>query len=172
MAKKQPVKLPAKVVDRKGIELERPVWMSEQEWMKMSEDQKEFGTPSSPKARHEESEWIPNPDLDRATRPNTSRDPAHYTWESMNPKVAESELRTRAGYLDVARRYGITVDARLDTDTITRVVQSGMSMYRRERRVQAHMRHMRRKEIARRIVAGVILAGLVAVITAAALGAI
>ncbi len=77
-----------------------------------SEDKKEFGTPSSPKARHEGSEWIPNPDLDRST--------------SKYSQMSKRELEI------VGRKYGVEVDKRMRKATIIRIVELAEEAYEAE----------------------------------------
>jgi hypothetical protein len=79
---------------------------------KKSEAKKEFGTPSSPKARQEESEWIPNPDLNRST--------------SKYSQMSKRELEI------VGRQYGVEVDRRLRKATIIRIVELAEEAFRKE----------------------------------------
>ena len=82
-------------------------------WNSKSEE-KEFGTPSSPKARHDktQSEWIPNPDLDRE----------HGDYSLMSKRELEI----------LGRKYGVEIDRRLRKATCVRIVESAIEMHRKE----------------------------------------
>lgn len=101
---------------------------------KKSEDKKEFGTPSSPKARHEGSEWIPNPDLDRST--------------SKYSQMSKRELEI------VGRQYGVEVDRRLRKATIIRIVQLAEEAYKKE---QAMMEDPFAKKLLQGIFIGMVI---------------
>lgn len=101
---------------------------------KKSEDKKEFGTPSSPKARHEGSEWIPNPDLDRST--------------SKYSQMSKRELEI------VGRKYGVEVDRRLRKATIIRIVQLAEEAYKKE---QAMMEDPFAKKLLQGIFIGMVI---------------
>ena len=80
-------------------------------WNNKSEE-KEFGTPSSPSARHEESEWVANPDLDRE----------HGDYSLMSKRELEI----------LGRKYGVEIDRRLRKATCVRIVESAIEMHRKE----------------------------------------
>jgi len=101
---------------------------------KKSEAKKEFGTPSSPKARHEESEWIPNPDLDRST--------------SKYSQMSKRELEI------VGRKYGVEVDRRLRKATIIRIVQLAEEAFLKE---QAMMEDPFAKKLLQGIFIGMVI---------------
>ena len=101
---------------------------------KKSEAKKEFGTPSSPKARHEESEWIPNPDLDRST--------------SKYSQMSKRELEI------VGRKYGVEVDRRLRKATIIRIVQLAEEAFEKE---QAMMEDPFAKKLLQGIFIGMVI---------------
>ena len=131
------------VLDHSGIELEKPVWMSEEDWIKMSEDQKEFGTHSSRKARHEE----------------------------MNPRrgiadaiaTCDCAQLTREELLAVAAIFGIVVDSRLTEATIHRVVQSGLDIMNRESAMSKQRAKLQRRDKMRAIVATLMILGIACV---------
>ena len=102
-------------------------------WIKKSEE-KEFGTPSSPKARHEESEWIPNPDLDRTTNKYS--------------EMSKRELEI------IGRKYGIEVDRRLRKHTIIRIVQLAEEAFLKE---QAMMENPFAKKLLQGIFVGIVI---------------
>ena len=90
---------------------------------KKSEDKKEFGTPSSRKARHDkkhppinagyaESQWIANPDLDRTTTAYSG--------------MTKRELET------LGRQYGVEIDRRLKRSTIIRIIELAEEAHRKE----------------------------------------
>lgn len=101
---------------------------------KKSEAKKEFGTPSSPKARHEESEWIPNPDLDRST--------------SKYSQMSKRELEI------IGRKYGVEVDRRLRKATIIRIVQLAEEAFEKE---QAMMEDPFAKKLLQGIFVGIVI---------------
>ncbi len=125
-AKKAPAKKPVKVTFKEVVDT--PDWETKEKARKelreqyidktvvgkirKSEDKKEFGTPSSPKARHEGSEWIPNPDLDRST--------------SKYSQMSKRELEI------VGRKYGVEVDNRMRKATIIRIVELAEEAYEAE----------------------------------------
>lgn len=91
-------------------------------WNNKSEE-KEFGTPSSPKARHDkkhppinagyaESQWVPNPDLDRTT--------------TMYSGMTKRELET------LGHKYGVEIDRRLKRSTIIRIIELAEEAHRKE----------------------------------------
>ena len=107
MKKKPAAKKPApkrKVQGDKATSVKAP-------WIKKSEE-KEFGTPSSPKARHEESEWVANPDLDRE----------HGDYSLMSKRELEI----------LGRKYGVEIDRRLRRSTCIRIIESAIEMHRKE----------------------------------------
>ena len=106
-------------------------------WIKKSEAKKEFGTPSSPKARHEESEWIPNPDLDRTT--------------SKYSQMSKRELEI------IGRKYGVEVDRRLRKHTIIRIIELAEEAFKKE---QAMMDDTLHKKLLQAIFIGIVI-GLV-----------
>ena len=127
MKKKPAAKKPApkrKVQGDKATSVKAP-------WIKKSEE-KEFGTPSSPKARHEESEWIPNPDLDRST--------------SKYSEMSKRELEI------VGRQYGVEVDRRLRKHTIIRIVELAEEAFKKE---QAMMEDPMHKKLLQAIFIGI-----------------
>jgi hypothetical protein len=86
-------------------------------------EEKEFGTPSSPKARHDkkhppinagyaESQWVPNPDLDRTT--------------TMYSGMTKRELET------LGHKYGVEIDRRLKRSTIIRIIELAEEAHRKE----------------------------------------
>ena len=90
---------------------------------KKSEDKKEFGTPSSRKARHDkkhppinagyaESQWIANPDLDRTTTAYSG--------------MTKRELET------LGHEYGVEIDRRLKRSTIIRIIELAEEAHRKE----------------------------------------
>ena len=100
-------------------------------WIKKSEE-KEFGTPSSQKARYEESEWIPNPDLDRTT--------------SKYSEMSKRELEI------IGRKYGVEVDRRLRKHTIIRIVELAEEAFKKE---QAMMEDPMHKKLLQAIFIGI-----------------
>ena len=112
-----------------------------------SEDKKEFGTPSSPKARHEGSEWIPNPDLDRST--------GKYS------QMSKRELEI------VGRQYGVEVDRRLRRSTIIRIVELAEEAFRKE---QAMMEDPFAKKLLQGIFVGIAIGFLMGVLFGYGLG--
>lgn len=112
-----------------------------------SEDKKEFGTPSSPKARHEESEWVANPDLDRST--------GKYS------QMSKRELEI------VGRKYGIEVDRRLRKQTIIRIVQLAEEAYEKE---QAMLEDPFAKKLLQGICVGIAIGFLMGVLFGYGLG--
>lgn len=132
-----------KVLDHSGIELEKPVWMSEEEWIKISEDQKEFGTHSSRKARHEEM--------------NPHRDIAYAMATGDCAGLDRQEL------LALAAIFGIVVDSRLTEATIHRVVQSGLDIMNRESAMALRRAKLQRQEKMRGIVVTLMILGIACV---------
>jgi hypothetical protein len=91
--------------------------------LKKKSEEKEFGTPSSPKARHDkkhppinagyaESQWVPNPDLDRTT--------------TMYSGMTKRELET------LGHKYGVEIDRRLKRSTIIRIIELAEEAHRKE----------------------------------------
>ena len=117
------------VYDRSGRTRTQP-----EKDVKKSEAKKEFGTTSSPTARHEESEWIPNPDLDRS----------HSKYSLMSKRELEI----------LGRKYGVEVDRRLRKSTIIRIVQSAEEMHERE---QALLEKPMQKKILQSIFIGIMI---------------
>jgi hypothetical protein len=110
-------------------------------------EEKEFGTPSSPKARHEGSEWIPNPDLDRST--------GKYS------QMSKRELEI------VGRQYGVEVDRRLRRSTIIRIVELAEEAFRKE---QAMMEDPFQKKLLQGIFVGIAIGFLMGVLFGYGLG--
>jgi hypothetical protein len=148
------------VVDKDGVELEQPVWMDEKDWKQMSEDQKEFGTPSSRKARqgknnqdlyeYGQSEWIANPDLNRPC--DTARE-----LKRDNPDLSglsKKDLR------NLGTQFGVEIDKRLRKESIRRIVESTISMYNREKRLITHMTRMHRREAIGKSIAIIMAIGI------------
>ena len=102
-------------------------------WNNKSEE-KEFGTPSSPSARHEESEWIPNPDLDRST--------------SKYSQMSKRELEI------IGRKYGVEVDRRLRKHTIIRIIELAEEAHKKE---QAMMENTMHKKLLQAIFIGIVI---------------
>ena len=88
---------------------------------KKSEAKKEFGTPSSQKARYEGSEWIPNPDLDRTT--------------SKYSQMSKRELEI------IGRKYGVEVDRRLRKHTIIRIIELAEEAHKKEQSMMEDTLH-------------------------------
>jgi len=99
-----------------------------------SEAKEEFGTPSSPSARYEESEWVANPDLDI---PTTS-----FSY------MSKRELEI------LGRKYGVEIDRRLRKSTIIRIVESAIEMHRRE---QALLEEPMQKKLLQAIFIGIVI---------------
>jgi len=186
-AKKAPAKKPAKVTFKEVVDTPdwetkekarkelRGQYIDKEEWWKQreSEDKKEFGTPSSPKARHdkkhpseddwslmangkpapsinasyEESQWIPNPDLDRST--------GKYS------QMSKRELEI------VGRKYGVEVDRRLRKQTIIRIVQLAEEAYEKE---QAMLEDPFAKKLLQGICVGIAIGFLMGVLFGYGLG--
>ena len=116
---------------------------------KKSEDKKEFGTPSSPKARHEGSEWIPNPDLDRST--------GKYS------QMSKRELEI------VGRQYGVEVDRRLRKATIIRIVELAEEAFQKEQAMMEEL-GMPAKKLLQGIFVGIVIGLLMGVLFGYGLG--
>ena len=116
-------------------------------WIKKSEAKKEFGTPSSPKARHEESEWIPNPDLDRS----------HSKYSQMSKRELEI----------LGRQYGVEVDRRLRKSTIIRIVESAEEMHMKE---QALLQEPFQKKLLQGIFVGICIGIVIGALFGYAMG--
>ena len=101
---------------------------------KKSEAKKEFGTPSSQKARYEESEWIPNPDLDRST--------------SKYSQMSKRELEI------LGRKYGVEVDRRLRKHTIIRIIELAEEAHKKE---QSMMENTMHKKLLQAIFIGIVI---------------
>jgi len=103
---------------------------------KKSEAKKEFGTPSSPKARHDktQSEWVPNPDLDRST--------------SKYSQMSKRELEI------IGRKYGVEVDRRLRKHTIIRIIELAEEAHKKE---QAMMENTMHKKLLQAIFIGIVI---------------
>ena len=123
-----------------------------------SEDKKEFGTPSSPKARHgkkhpsinasyEESQWVANPDLDRST--------GKYS------QMSKRELEI------VGRKYGVEVDRRLRKATIIRIIEMAEEAFAKE---QAMMEDPFAKKLLQGIFIGIGIGFLMGVLFGYGLG--
>jgi len=121
-------------------------------------EEKEFGTPSSPKARHdkkhpsinasyEQSQWIPNPDLDRST--------------SKYSQMSKRELEI------VGRQYGVEVDRRLRKATIIRIIELAEEAYEKE---QAMMEDPFAKKLLQGICVGIAIGFLMGVLFGYGLG--
>jgi len=114
---------------------------------KKSEDKKEFGTPSSPKARHEGSEWIPNPDLDRST--------GKYS------QMSKRELEI------VGRQYGVEVDRRLRRSTIIRIIELAEEAFQKE---QAMLEDPFTQKLLQGICVGIVIGIAIGMLVGYALG--
>ena len=138
------------VVDKAGVELERPVWMDEKDWKQMSEDQKEFGTVSSQNARQDKKDHSKQ----------------MQSWEHGSNKYPDPPKRLAAGTIEreskrerpdlsglskrelenLGHQFGIEIDRRLRKETIRRIVESTISIYNREKRLIRHMSMVNRRE--------------------------
>jgi len=110
-------------------------------------EEKEFGTPSSPKARHEGSEWIPNPDLDRST--------GKYS------QMSKRELEI------VGRQYGVEVDRRLRRSTIIRIIELAEEAYEKE---QAMLEDPFTQKLLQGICVGIVIGIAIGMLVGYALG--
>jgi len=110
-------------------------------------EEKEFGTPSSPKARHEGSEWIPNPDLDRST--------GKYS------QMSKRELEI------VGRQYGVEVDRRLRRSTIIRIIELAEEAYEKE---QAMLEDPFAQKLLQGICVGIVIGIAIGMLVGYALG--
>lgn len=132
---------------KEAMERGKSQWdIRRREELKKSEE-KEFGTPSSPKARHEGSEWIPNPDLDRST--------GKYS------QMSKRELEI------LGRQYGVEVDRRLRRSTIIRIVELAEEAFRKE---QAMMEDPFQKKLLQGIFVGIAIGLLMGVLFGYGLG--
>jgi len=158
--KKPAAKKPAKVTFKEVVDT--PDWETKEKARKELREQykdnhvvgkirkseeKEFGTPSSPKARHEGSEWIPNPDLDRST--------GKYS------QMSKRELEI------LGRQYGVEVDRRLRRSTIIRIVELAEEAFRKE---QAMMEDPFQKKLLQGIFVGIAIGLLMGVLFGYGLG--
>jgi len=110
-------------------------------------EEKEFGTPSSPKARHEGSEWIPNPDLDRST--------GKYS------QMSKRELEI------VGRQYGVEVDRRLRRSTIIRIIELAEEAFQKE---QAMLEDPFAQKLLQGICVGIVIGIAIGMLVGYALG--
>jgi len=110
-------------------------------------EEKEFGTPSSPKARHEGSEWIPNPDLDRST--------GKYS------QMSKRELEI------VGRQYGVEVDRRLRRSTIIRIIELAEEAFQKE---QAMLEDPFTQKLLQGICVGIVIGIAIGMLVGYALG--